>query len=224
MGMDWSGPQRRAQSTPRLGSRRRVAPARRRLRESERERAAGVMSTPRGGTPSGGGSSSNDARTDDDDDDDDDALAGLPPDHPLLERAQRALRAQLLDSKRELEEKIKEKGDELNVRRRRRRDRRIAPPSHRAPCRFRQRRQRRLFLRVARVASRRGESGRPSVATDPRVLRASSARVVVVVRRVPAAAAAATTTRARVVRARLAREIAAPMDPSTPARARIPNE
>jgi hypothetical protein len=159
------------------------------------------MSTPRGGTPSGGGSSSNDARTDDDDDDDD-ALAGLPPDHPLLERAQRALRAQLLDSKRELEEKIKEKGDELNVRRRRRRDRRIAPPSH-ASCRFRQRRQRRLFLRVARVASRRGESVRPSVATDPRVLRASSARVV---------------------RARLAREIAAPMDPSTPARARIPNE
>ena len=65
------------------------------------------MSTPRGGTPSGGGSSSKDARTDDDDDD---ALAGLPPDHPLLERAQRALRAQLLDSKRELEEKIKEKG------------------------------------------------------------------------------------------------------------------
>jgi hypothetical protein len=41
---------------------------------------------------------------------------GMDPDHPLLARAQAALRKQLEDRKRDVEERIREKEAELNVR------------------------------------------------------------------------------------------------------------
>ena len=40
----------------------------------------------------------------------------MDPDHPLLARAQAALRMQLEDRKRDVEERIREKEAELNVR------------------------------------------------------------------------------------------------------------
>ena len=44
------------------------------------------------------------------------AGGGMDPDHPLLARAQAALRKQLEDRKRDVEERIREKEAELNVR------------------------------------------------------------------------------------------------------------
>lgn len=44
-------------------------------------------------------------------------MEGLDPDHPLLARAQAALKKQLLDARQDLEERIREKTEELNVRR-----------------------------------------------------------------------------------------------------------
>ena len=43
-------------------------------------------------------------------------MEGLDPDHPLLARAQAALKKQLEDTRLDLEEKIREKNEELNVR------------------------------------------------------------------------------------------------------------
>ena len=43
-------------------------------------------------------------------------MEGLDPDHPLLARAQAALKKQLEETRLDLEEKIREKNEELNVR------------------------------------------------------------------------------------------------------------
>ena len=43
-------------------------------------------------------------------------MEGLDPDHPLLARAQAALKKQLLDTRLDLDEKIREKNEELTVR------------------------------------------------------------------------------------------------------------
>lgn len=43
-------------------------------------------------------------------------MEGMDPDHPLLARAQAALKKQLLDTRLDLDEKIREKNEELNVR------------------------------------------------------------------------------------------------------------
>ena len=56
------------------------------------------------------------------------AGGGMDPDHPLLARAQAALRKQLEDRKRDVEERIREKEAELNVRARPR-----SPASARIP-------------------------------------------------------------------------------------------
>ena len=45
-----------------------------------------------------------------------DAGAAMDPDHPLLARAQAALKKQLLETQRDLEERIREKSEELDVR------------------------------------------------------------------------------------------------------------
>jgi hypothetical protein len=44
------------------------------------------------------------------------AGSGMDPDHPLLARAQAALKKQLANTRQELDEKIREKSEELNVR------------------------------------------------------------------------------------------------------------
>jgi|AntAceMinimDraft_5_1070358.scaffolds.fasta_scaffold71224_2 hypothetical protein len=52
----------------------------------------------------------------DDDDEDGSGMGGMDPDHPLLARAQAALKTQLLATRLGLDEKIREKTEELNVR------------------------------------------------------------------------------------------------------------
>jgi hypothetical protein len=44
------------------------------------------------------------------------ATGGMDPDHPLLARAQAALKKQLLETKTDLEERIRERAEELDVR------------------------------------------------------------------------------------------------------------